>query len=363
MKSKIESGQAMEFVFYAILLSVIGWLIYTYRVLFGPLIISALLAYLLYPGVTWLSKRTTISRRRIVVIVYFAFLVALVWAVIYFVPLIVNQADLLTRQLESLPGQIDSLQKDLEGWLGLYLPLESFTQEIETDLGQFLSPEWAFRIFLNATTNIVWLVVIFITTFHLLRDWERMRDWLFGLFPEEVRPEYRQLHQEIKKVWRSYLRGQLIIMFLLGLLSGIGAAAVGLSYALLLGFLAGALALIPTLGPALATAIAALVAWTQGSSFLEISNLAVTLIVVVIFQIVQLIEGFYLTPRIMGRRMSLHPGIVMVAVVGTLFTLGALIALIIVPILGSLILVARFIRRKRAGLDPWPLEEPPVNPQ
>jgi predicted PurR-regulated permease PerM len=123
--------------------------------------------------------------------------------------------------------------------------------------------------------------------------------------------------------------------------------------ALLLGFLAGALALIPSLGPAVATGIAALVAWVQGSSHFDISNLATALIIVAIFQIIQLIEGFWLTPRIMGRRLNLHPGLVLIAIVGTLFTLGALMALIIVPILGSLDLIFRYAHRKRAGLDPW----------
>ena len=55
----------------------------------------------------------------------------------------------------------------------------------------------------------------------------------------------------------------------------------------------------------------------------------------------------------MSRRINLHPGIIMVAVVGTLFTLGALIALIIVPIIGSLVIVGGYIQRKRAGLAPW----------
>lgn len=359
MKLKTNSNTPLEFVFYAALLFIVGWLIYTYQVVIGPLIISALIAYLLYPGVTWLSNHTRIHRGRIVLIVYILFLASFVWAVIYLAPVIVNQANLFTSQLDKLPDQVELLQQDLERWLGISLPLEAIAEDIEADISQMLQPERAFQIIRRATTNIVWLVVIFVTTFHLLRDWVHLREWFFGLMPEPARPEYRQLHQEIKKVWRSYLRGQLLIMFLLGLFSGIGAALIGLPNALLLGFLAGTLALIPSLGPSLATAIAALVAWTQGSTYLELSNLAVTLLVVGIFVLVQMLEGFYLTPRIMSARVRLHPGIVMVAIVSTLFTLGALISVIIVPIIASLILVARFVRRKRAGLDLWPLTDSP----
>jgi len=361
MRSKIDSSNALEFVFYAVLLFIVGWLVYTYQVVIGPLIISALIAYLLYPGVTWLSNRTNIHRRRIVLVVYVLFLASFVWAVIYLAPVIVHQANLITSQLDKLPHEIRLLEQDLESWLGVNLPLEAITEDIESDISQMLQPERAFQIIRRATTNIVWLVVIFVTTFHLLRDWVQLREWFFGFLPESVRPEYRRLHQEIKKVWRSYLRGQLLIMFLLGLFSGIGAALIGLPNALLLGFLAGTLALIPSLGPSLATAIAAIVAWTQGSTYLELSNLMVTLLVVGIFVLVQMLEGFYLTPRIMSTRVRLHPGLVMIAIVSTLFTLGALISVIIVPIIASLIVVARFVRRKRAGLDPWPLMDLPEN--
>jgi predicted PurR-regulated permease PerM len=121
---------------------------------------------------------------------------------------------------------------------------------------------------------------------------------------------------------------------------------------LLLGFLAGTFALIPGLGPAIATGIAAFVAWPQGSVYLDISNLAFTIIFTGVFQVVKLFEGFWLTPRMMGHRLNLHPSLVLIAIIGTLFTSGALMALIIVPILGSLDLVIRYIHQKQTAVNP-----------
>jgi predicted PurR-regulated permease PerM len=149
-------------------------------------------------------------------------------------------------------------------------------------------------------------------------------------------------------------------MTILGILSGIGAAMIGIPGALFLGFLAGSLALIPTLGPATATIITAIVAWTQGSQYWEISNITATLLVVIIFQGIQLFEGLWLTPQIMGRRLNLHPGLVLIAIVGTMFTLGALMALVIIPLFVSFEIVFRFIRRSQAGLDPWVTGEVPL---
>ena len=351
---KIEKIKWQTLVFYSVLVIGILWVSISYRILFGPLIISGLIAYLLYPILGWISARTKIKRQRVVMIVFLIFLILLSWAIAYLVPSIVTQSNLLTNQLEAVPAQLNELTTDLEQISGIELHTEELITSLETDISQIIQPERIFRVLLDSTTNIVWFVVIVITVFHLLRDWERLREWIFSFVPAEQESEYRTLHKEIKKIWQSYLRGQLLIMFVLGLLSGIGAAAIGLPNAFLLGFLAGTLALIPNLGPTIATGIAALVAWTQGSSYLPVSNLWVTLLAVAIFVVVQLIEGFWLTPRVMSRRMNLHPGVVLIAIVSTLFTFGALLALIIVPTIGTIALLIQFFHRKQAGKQPWP---------
>ncbi len=87
-----------------------------------------------------------------------------------------------------------------------------------------------------------------------------MWDWFIRLAPAEYEPDILHLYQEIKSVWQIFLRGQLLIMFLVGLLSGLVAAVIGLPGASILGILAGTLALIPTHGPAIATMINAIVA-------------------------------------------------------------------------------------------------------
>lgn len=341
----------------------IGLLIYTYRVLIGPLIISALIAYLLYPGVTWLSKRMRLPRRRIVPLVYVVFLAFLGWAIVDVGPKITGQANLLIAQLSNLPETLGELQPSVDNLLGIELPLISIAEEFTTDISKILKPEQLFRIIQGASENIVWVIIIFITSFHLLRDWERLREWLFSFSPAEIEPDLRRLHKEIKVIWNVYLRGQLLLMTIIGVLSSMAAALIGLPGALVLGFLAGGLTLIPSLGPAISTAIAVIVAWTQGSTHLALSNLAAAVATIVGFQAIQLMEGLWLTPKIMSRRMNLHPGLVLIAIVSTLFTLGTLMAIIIVPLIASLDLVFHFFRLRNAGLDPWPIIETQPSPE
>lgn len=353
MKIRKQSKLNQDFIFYAILLIGLGWLINTYKVLISPLIISCLITYLLNPAVTWFSDHTRLDRRKSVFLVYIIVLVVFAFMIASLSPIITNQANMLAKQFAQLPDLVEILQANLEEMLEFKLPLEAFVQELVADAAQLLKPDRIFRMILAASSNFVWVIIILITSFHLLRDWEKLREWLFGLLPSHHEPDFRRLHQEIKCVWDVYLRRQLIIMSILGTLSGVGAAAVGVPLAMILGLLAGSLNLIPNLGPAITTVIAAVVAFSQGSTYLDIPNIAVSLIVVIIFFFIQLFEGFWLTPRIMGRHLKLHPGLVLVATVGTLLTLGALMTIIIIPIMASLDCIFKFVLRKRAGLDPW----------
>jgi predicted PurR-regulated permease PerM len=188
-------------------------------------------------------------------------------------------------------------------------------------------------------------MIIFVTCFFLLKDWEKFRDWVYQLFPARLRDEVVSIHEEIKVVWQSYLRGQLLMMLLIGSLSAIGGLAVGLWGALPIGILAGGLALIPNLGPAIATATAGVVALTQGSSYIDISNFWFAVLVCGIYLGIQFLEGIWFQPRIMSRRMNLHPGVIIITVVSTLSLLGALAGLIVIPVLGSLVVVLKYLFR------------------
>ena len=348
---------ARDILFYFVILIGVLGLIYTYRLLIRPLVIAVLLAYLLHPGVNWISEHIHLKRRYVVPVVYIVFVAVLGIIIIYLSPIIVQQAKILSFGLQTVPNQIGKFERDVEILFGFELPILAFWDDIQSGAYQLLKPERVFQIIRITTTNIVWLVVIFATSFYLLRDWERLRDWVIDFAPEEDQPDILHLYQEIKVIWQIFLRGQLLIMLLVGLLSGLGAAVIGLPGAIILGILAGTLALIPTLGPATATVIVAIVAWTHGSTYLEISNAGMVILAVATFQAVQIIEGVWLTPQIMGKRLQLHPGLLLIAIIGTLVTVGAMMALIISPLIGSMEIIIRYIRRKRAGLELWPLDD------
>lgn len=314
-----------------------------YRPVIGPLIIGALLAYLLYPLVVFLKSRSKLSHAQSSGLVFSLFFLILLAAASVSAPALFKQVQLVEAEFQKATQEIVSLQPDLEEKLGVHIPLDEAVLTLEEELAQFLNPARLFRVIQAATANIIWVLVILVTCFFLLKDWEKLKEWFYQLFPKKMRKEVIAIHEEIKLVWQAYLRGQLLMMLLIGVLSAIGGAVVGLRGAVLIGLLAGGLALIPNLGPAIATVIAGTIAWTLGSTYLKISNFWFAVLVIAIYLLIQFLEGVWFQPRIMSRRMNLHPGVILVAVVSTIALLGALAGLIVVPVIGSLVVILKHV--------------------
>jgi predicted PurR-regulated permease PerM len=245
------------------------WLLFAVRALIGSLVIAALLAYVLNPAVTLITNWTKLSHNLSASLVYLLFLAVLVALLVIFVPVVIRQARSLSLELQAIGLQLEGALVSPVTFLGFDLPLDELLAELQEISAPLLKLERILRVLKATTTNLAWILVILVTTYYLLRDWERLREWLIRLAPEAYQPDVRRLHEEIKGVWRAYLRGQLLLMLLVGVLTGLGSAAVGLPGAVALGLLAGALDLIPSLGPTVALVMAAVIAWFEGSVYLD----------------------------------------------------------------------------------------------
>jgi len=138
----------------------------------------------------------------------------------------------------------------------------------------------------------------------------------------------------------------------------IGLSLLGVRNALVLGLVSGLLEFIPILGPFIAGAIAALVAFFQGSNWWGLTPLTFALIVVAFFIIIQQLENNLLVPRIMGRALSMHPVVILVAAVIGATLAGVLGILLSAPTVATLILLGRYVYRKVFDLPPW---HPPID--
>jgi predicted PurR-regulated permease PerM len=329
------------------------------RELINPLVIGALLAFALNPAIGFLTHRTRVSRTLAATIVFFAGLGGLVTLSALMLPRLIAEIQILYIDFQEIFTQIQETFSQPVIIMGWVFHLEHLIPDLTRLFSESITsiPENAFH-FLEATSkNLIWGLVILATMFYLLRDWTRLRDWLFFLTPKPFQSDAHRIYSEISQIWHGYLRGNLTLMVIVGIMFTLAWFAIGLPGALILGIIAGVLTIIPDLGPAIAAALAAVVAMFEGSTYLNISNFWFTLLVIGIYLLLINIKGIWIRPRIFARSVHMHDGVVFIAILVAIVLQGILGALVVVPVLASIGVLGRYIYHKLMGSSPWPPEE------
>ena len=311
----------------------------------GPFFFSIAMAYLLNPLVSWLEKRR-FKRTLASLLVLLVFVLGLTILGVFLVPQLIQEiGDLINQTVTALPQVKDWLQNTVMTFLAR-LPvdmqklqsalLEDLPGKLQAVLGTVLRGALNF----TATTSAVLgqllnLILIPVLTFYFLNDGEKLWEQ-FGLrlFPEERRPLIQQKVQIADNLMSGFLRGQLSVMAIVGVLTGIGMALVGVPYSLFVGLMSGLLNIIPYLGLFISLILTLVVA-------LFTANPVATMIkAAIIFAIVQGLEGSVISPKIVGDKVGLHPMIVILSVlVGAQFFgfWGLLLAVPVAAIINVLV--------------------------
>jgi predicted PurR-regulated permease PerM len=343
----MNSDIARRWQWLAIIL-VIGGLLWILRPVLTPFAIAAMLAYLGDPLADRL-ERLRCNRTLATSIVFIVIVLVLVGAMLLLVPLIERQ---VARLIAALPGYGEWIRTGLFPWLQQHLNLprnffdvDSILANIRAHIGTVgnlaaVVLGYATRSSLTIIGWITSLILIPVVTFYLLRDWDVMVAKIDGLLPRANRPTILRLARESDAVLGAFVRGQLLVMVALGLFYGIALWAIGLDVGPLIGMIAGLVSFVPYLGFIIglfASLIAALV------QFHDWQHLVMVLVV---FGIGQLLEGYVLVPKLVGNKIGLHPVAVIFAVLafGQLFGfLGVLLAL---PVSSVLMVLLRYAHER-----------------
>ena len=183
------------------------------------------------------------------------------------------------------------------------------------------------------------------------------KNWFSDLIPPGHGPELSLLFRNIHKTWTGFLRGQLHLMLIIGLVTWLGGFILGLPQAFFLGVIAGFMELIPNVGPVLAAVPAVLIALLFGSTHLAVSHLIFALVVIGFYTLVQMLENQFLVPKIMGDAVDLPPLIVLIGVIAGAGAFGIMGALLATPIIATGKLIFRYIYGK---IMENTIVEPPV---
>jgi predicted PurR-regulated permease PerM len=320
----------------ALALAIVLGLLWVLKAALTPLAIAFLIAYVLDPLIDRLEK-LGMPRRLAIVLLIGILLGSITAGLLFLIPKL--QSD-IAALIDRLPSYLDQLQTrlvpELERRLGVALPsIDEMIERLRTgDLSLLFQGvrnvvTATFGYVTGTVSAIVGALVIPILAFYALLEFDRMMTSLASYVPDRYRAYVVDKAATIDGLVASFLRGQLLVAFILGVLYAVGFSVIGIDLAVGVGLLAGALALVPYLGNIVAVSLATLLCLLKFGFDVHL------LAVLGWYVVVQNLEGFVLTPRIIGQSVGLHPAAVIVALLigGDLF--GFLGLLIAVPVAAS----------------------------
>jgi len=306
-----------------------------------PFVAGMAIAYFLNPLVNRL-ERLGVPRGLAAFVVLTLFLTLLVLVIMLVVPILEAQVLDLAANLPSLLAAARREAETLMEMAQQRLTPEDFAKLRDAVSGK-LADMFAVlgAVFRDVVTRGVALAnllsLVFVTpvvSFFLLRDWNRILARLDGWLPRAQAATIREQARRIDEILSAYLRGQLSVCVLLGIYYAVGLTALGLNFGSVIGLLIGVLAFIPYVGFAVGFVLAMLLALTQ------FSDQHYVLYVAALFGVGGIGEGNFLTPKLVGERVQLHPVWIVFALLsfGTLFgLLGVLIAVPMAAVVGVLV--------------------------
>ena len=323
------------------------WLVWLLAPILSPFVFAALLGWLGDPMVDRLEARG-FKRNNAVILVFSAMTLLLVVALIVLVPLLEQQ---IVTLVESLPSYRDWMVGTALPWVEQRTGLQILSWLDPGRLFQLIRDHWESAGGIAATVlgyvsrsgfallgwiaNIVLLPVL---TFFFLRDWDFLVARIGLLVPRDHVDTVGKLARESSDVLGGFLRGQLLVMLILGVLYGVGLWLVGLELGILIGVVGGLLTFVPYLGPASIIVFGGIAALVQYGDWPHLAGVGA------VFAVGQVIESYVLTPKLVGDRIGLHPMAVIFAVMagGTLFGfLGMLLALPVAAVANVLLRYAQ----------------------
>jgi len=315
-----------------------------------PFLVAAVLAYALTPLVNTLDDfgNGRMPRVLAVVLVELVFIALVVGLFLLIVPILSKELPLLREQV---PLLADRANARLAPWLAQFgvpvaldivsikvAALKYLNANFEETFGQLMS---SLRLGGSVALTIIGgAVLIPVALFYLLMDWDKVVRRMVELVPVPLRANFDSFTQEADQVLGQYLRGQLLVMLVMAAFYAVGLSLFELDLALPIGLFTGLAMFIPYVGFGIGLILAVL------AGLLQFASLKAFVMVAVVYGLGQVVEGLYLTPRLVGKRIGLHPLAVIFALLAFAQLFGFVGVLVALPA-SAVLLVG--LRRTRAG--------------
>ncbi|MDE2615607.1 MAG: AI-2E family transporter [Burkholderiales bacterium] len=319
-----------------------------------PFVVAAVLAYALTPLVDRLDAlaRGRLPRLLAVLLVELLLILVVLGLLLLLVPVLTREWPLLREQLPQLLDRLNTGAQPLLAQLGLKLSFDMaglkpalmkyLNANMADALGSVLaSLKIGGSVALAVLGN---LILIPVALFYLLLDWKVLVRRVTDLVPRHLRGSYDSFVAEADEVLGQYLRGQLLVMLILAAYYSVALSFFGLDLALPIGVFTGLAIFVPYVGFGLGLLLAVLAGLLEFGGDGGLSRVA--LMVGVVYGLGQLTESLYLTPRLLGERIGLHPLAVIFALLAFGQIFGFVGILVALPVSAVLLVAIRRLRQR-----------------
>lgn len=308
-----------------------------------PFVVGAAIAYFLNPVCDALARRG-VSRSGAALMVLGLFVVVAVAVVLMVGPLLTSQ---MLHFAEQLPGYLDQLRAEIEPRLNRFLSTlseEDYLRMREVSaqyagkaagvVAGILGSVWQGG---TALVGVISLILVMpVVAYYLLRDWPdlvwRVESWLPRAHAATIRAEIHKVDRTLS----GFLRGQATVCLILGTYYAVSLTVLGLNFGLFIGLMAGLLSFIPFVGSTLGLVLSVVIALLQFDTYTPLA------LVIGVFMLAQFVEGNFLTPKLVGESVGLHPVWIIFALMAGGSLLGFVGLLLAVPVAAVLGVLIRF---------------------
>lgn len=317
-------------------------ILWIFNDILAPFVLGIAIAYLLDPIMRKFVKKQGLPRWVVSLIILSLFFLFLIIVFVTLGPMAFRQLEMLITQI---PNYIQNLMDFVQPYLAWIQDrvgddyLEQINANISENAGKLVGVTGGIAAGIASGSVAVvgflsTLVLTPLVAYFMMNEWPRIVKWVESLYPRQHEKVIRQILKKIDKKISGFIRGQITVAFLLGIIYALALTIAGLNYGFLIGISAGVFSIIPLVGSTLGLVVGVAVAWFQtGGDFVYVG------IIAAIFMAGQFIEGNFLTPKLVGDSVGLHPLWVMFALLagGSLFGIvGMLLAVPVAAVIGVL---------------------------
>lgn len=330
-------------------IALIIWVLYLLKPVVVPFIGAFLIAYLFSPLVDKLHN-IGLPRWLSISLVFIGIGVAIFLSMWFLVPLVWEQ---LMYAKNNIPSNIHWVNYTFLPWLSEtfnLVPMEIDTEQMSAAIMEYIQTNYSADSIQAMLLKVAQsglnfiqiggtIVLIPIIAFYFLLDWERMLENMRRLIPRKYEKSTLTIVGECHEVLGAFVKGQFLVMFLLGVVYAVGLQLVGIEVGIIIGMIAGLASIIPYLGFAVGI-ISAIVAclFQFGLDWVHLA------LVLVVFMVGQAIEGYILQPFLLGDKIGLSPVAVVFAVLAGAQLAGLLGMLIALPVAAIIVVLLRHAR-------------------